>query len=263
MPSKIYLTIDDSPSAHTDELTDFLLAHNIPAILFCRGDRLAEHPKAAIRAIQKGFIIANHAYSHRRASTLTYEEMVEEIQKTELLIDKAYKEAGTPRPVKYFRFPHIDRGCGGWVVDYDAVPEYRDILTSLFSEGLNITLTPPSDGQKEKKSALQSFLRAEGFVTPFEGITHPWYTATEMATAVDALFTYSTADWMLSSRHAGKWPYKTWGDLKQKIDDDPWLHDENSTHVILLHDQNGLLNVSKEILQYFLNQEFVFVDFKN
>ena len=38
--SKAYLTIDDSPSARTDDLTDALVARKIPALLFCRGDQI-------------------------------------------------------------------------------------------------------------------------------------------------------------------------------------------------------------------------------
>lgn len=246
-----YLTIDDSPSSHTDELTDFLADHDIPALLFCRGDRLAESPEPVVRAIQKGFCIGNHAYTHRRASELSFAEMVDEIERTEALIDKAYKHAGAGRSVQTFRFPHMDRGCGGWVVDYDAVPdEYRKILIKLFVEGLNISLSPPHEEQREKKQNLQEYLKAEGFVSPFRGVNHKWYAETEMAEAIDAMFTFSASDWMLTPRHQSKWPYKSLDDLKQKIDDDPWLKAEDSHHILLFHDQDGLLDVTMALITH-------------
>lgn len=249
-----YLTIDDSPSAQTDALTDALQARNIPALLFCRGDRLDQTPDPIVRAIQKGFVIGNHAYSHTRFSTLTFVQGAREIERTDRLIDAAYKAAGVPRPGKYFRFPHLDRGCGGWVVDYNAVknPVDRDALIQLFSGGLNTTLEPPTPAMQENKQALQDWLRTQGFTAPpCPGVTHSWFAHSEMAQAVDSMFTFSTSDWMVTPHHAGKWPYKSVADLKAKIDDDPFLGREDSAHIILAHDQDGLLDTVAALLDHF------------
>lgn len=256
---KALLTIDDSPSERMDDLTDFLCAMSIPAIFFCRGDLLAKNQTPVVRAIEKGFIIANHAYGHRRAGALSCEENVEEIEKTESLVESAYRAAGRPRPAKYFRFPQMDRGCGGWVVDYDAVPAHRETLVSLFAEGLNLDLVPPTDEQKHKKQRLQDYLRREGYAPlPSSGITHPWFAQTEMAHAVDAMFTYSTADWMLTTRHKGKWLYKTLDGLKRKIDADPWLKRGDSAHIILAHDQAEIFDVSTALISYLQETGFMY-----
>jgi peptidoglycan-N-acetylglucosamine deacetylase len=233
-----YLTIDDTPSARTDYLTDALVERGIPALLFCRGDRLAVNFDPVVRAIKKGFVVGNHAWSHTRFSTLPLEDGIREIAKTDELIEKAYKMADTPRPAKYFRFPHIDRGCGGWVVDYDALlPSYRDALVQLFGGGLNIKLDEPTSAMKLKKESLQDWLRAAEFTQPeFPGVRHGWYRETEVSAAADTMFTYSTGDWMITPRHLGKWPYKSTDDLKAKIDDDPFLNKEGA-HVILAHDR--------------------------
>ena len=97
MTPRAYLTIDDSPTKHTDELTDFLAERNIPAILFCVGGDYADlgvpsegmesMPDPVFRAIQKGFLIGNHTYSHSRYSDMRYEDMVKEIEKTESIIE--------------------------------------------------------------------------------------------------------------------------------------------------------------------------------
>jgi peptidoglycan/xylan/chitin deacetylase (PgdA/CDA1 family) len=254
-----YLTIDDSPSSETIKLVDFLDDANIDALFFCRGDRLEENPEPIIHAIKKGFIIGNHAYSHQRASTMSFIDMAGEIERTETLIEEAYTQAGKTRPAKYFRFPHMDRGCGGWIIDYDRLPEkHRETVIRLFSEGLNISLSPPHIEQVEKQARLQEYLKEEGFMRPFTNISHEWYKDTEIAEAIDTMFTFSTSDWMITKRHQGKWPYKNLDDLKEKIDSDPWLNLENSTNIILAHDQEGLLDITKELISHALYQEIEF-----
>jgi hypothetical protein len=154
----------------------------------------------------------------------------------------------------------MDRGCGGWVVDYDAAQEHRAALLSLFADGLNVTLDPPSQADIEKKQKLQAFLKAEGFTSPFAGITHRWFAETEMARAVDAMFTFSNSDWMLTARHLAKdWPYKTIADLKRKMDDDPWLWAEDSRHIVLAHDQPEIEKVTIETIRYLLDKGFKFI----
>lgn len=259
MALKAYLTIDDSPSSRTDDLTDALKERGIPALLFCRGDRLEQNPAPVIRAIEKGFVIGNHAYSHTRFSTLPLEQCIGEIEKTEKLIDAAYEAAKKPRPGKYFRFPHMDRGAGGWVVDYDAAPAHRDALLKLFGDGLNIDLKQPSAEMVEKKERLQEYLKKSGFSAPFPA-SPPFYAQTEMAAALDAMFTYSTSDWMITQRHAGKWPYKTLADLKKKIDNDPWLWHEGGTHIILSHDQGETADATVALAGYLADRGFEFIN---
>jgi len=253
------LTIDDSPSVQTDALCDFLVRRNVPALFFCRGDRLDLNPEPVVRAIGAGFFMGNHAYSHTRFSTLSYEDGVAEILKTETLIDAAYKKAGVARPAKYFRFPHMDRGTGGWIIDFDAAGQHKDRLIRLFAEGLNIDLTPPSAALRDKKDRLQEFLRAQGFVPlPGADLTLPWYRDTELAQAVDAMFTFSTSDWMVTPRHAGKWRYKTLADLLNKIDEDDTLWQSAGHHIILAHDQDDLLPVVSALVDHILDKGMEF-----
>lgn len=259
MPLEAYLTIDDSPSAHTGELTVALRERGVPAILFCRGDRMEYNPEPVIEALRDGFILGNHAYSHTRFSTLSFEQCVDEIERTEKLIEAAHAAAGAARRGKYFRFPHMDRGAGGWIADYDAVPAHRKALIELFTDGLNINLTPPSAEQIDKKKKLQRYLKENGFTAPFPPVALPWYAETEMTTAIDAMFTYSTSDWMITARHAGKWPYKTLEDLKKKIDNDPWLWREDSRHIILTHDHDGNITTTIVLTDHLLDKGFKFL----
>lgn len=263
MPRDAYLTIDDSPTHETDALLDFLIARDIPATLFCIGsaykdmhiecEGIEQNPGPILRAIQKGFLIGNHTYTHRRSSELAYEEIVAEIEKTEMLIDGLYKQAGKTRPARLMRFPHIDRGAGGWVVDYNAAGPHKEVLMELFGSGLNISLNPPSEAQIEKKDKIQDYLKREGFVTDiYKGVTFPWYQG-EMKESRDLLYTYSTSDWMLNpdlACYSEPWAYKSLEALKGKIDDDPWLQDEGSAHIVLAHDHNKLFGVVTALIAH-------------
>ena len=256
-----YLTIDDTPTAHSVALGDMLVRMDVPALFFVRGQRMDENAEPVPELIARGFVMANHLYAHKRSSTLSFDEVVEEITRTEVLIDAAYKKAGVARTGKYLRFPHIDRGTGGWVVDFDAVPaRHRDTLVKLFADGLNVSMDKPAPEAFEKKRKLQDWLRAEGFTAPpFHGVTHEWYTETEMAQAIDAMFTFSTSDWMLTERHKGKWPYKTVADLCGKIDSDPFLSREDSAHIILSHDDPDNLNaVTEALINHLRRKGFAF-----
>jgi peptidoglycan-N-acetylglucosamine deacetylase len=107
---KVYLTIDDGLSNDARPKLDLLLAKGIPAILFCRGDLLQRSPDIAIYAIQKGFVIGNHSYSHPSFSHIDLNIARQEITRSEHLIDNVYKRAHAKRPAKIFRFPYGDNG---------------------------------------------------------------------------------------------------------------------------------------------------------
>jgi len=92
-------------------------------------------------------------------------------------------------------------------------------------------------------------------------VTLPWFADTEMAEAYDAMFTFSTSDWMVTPRHAGKWPYADLSDLKRKIDDDADLRDARGRHIILAHDQDGLFPVVTALIDHMLHKGFKFHEF--
>lgn len=269
MSKYLYLTIDDSPSAQTDALTDFLLQKNIPAVLFVRG-ALMEDPQnfsKIVRAIQKGFLIGNHSYAHERTSHIGFDAQTSQITKTQNLIDRAYNAAEKKQPIKTFRFPHLDRGCGNaYVADFENFPSaYRDAAQKLFWDGVRLENTDrPTPAQMTLKNDIQRWLRAEGFETlPTQKVTHPWYCATELGQAVDTLITYSTSDWMILPRHLGKWPYQSLDDLTRKIDSDPWLNTPESANIVLIHDygEEDSLTHFRKLITYFLNQNFEFINF--
>lgn len=105
-----YLTIDDAPSQDLPEKIDVLRKYDAPAVFFCEGRKLAERPECGQQILEAGFHIGNHAYSHPHFSDLSIQEGVDEILRTERLIEDVYEQCGIDRPAKLFRFPYGDKG---------------------------------------------------------------------------------------------------------------------------------------------------------
>lgn len=238
MPST-YLTIDDSPSAHTDAMTSFLVARSVPAILFVRGDRFEKNFDPIVRAVERGFAIGNHSYAHRPAGEMSFDEWVEDFQKTEVLIDEAYRGAGVSRIHRLHRFPYIDRGDG------------QKLERSLVA-GEQLQLNG-----SDKVDQIQSYLRGCNVEQPFTNTQLP-----VVETAADCLLTFSSADWMLGPRHIDDdgHPIKTTGDLLKKLYADKRLCEQSGNSVFLMHDQDGLYDVFVEVIESMLNNEFTFLE---
>jgi len=262
MIRKAYLTIDDSASDRTDDLVDYLVSKGIPAVFFCWGENLEKNPAAMVRAVKKGFVLANHTNTHQRASDKDVAFTVGEIKQCEFLIDRVYKEAGVKKSHKYFRYPHVDRGTGAWVIDYDQYDfAMGQIIKEEIASGVNLPdKTKPLAAAFDKKQQLQTYLKEEGYTNPFTKVTHKWFWEGEMGTAVDSLFTYSNADWMLLPHQIGKWPYKSVEDLKQKARSNRWLNVENSVNLVLAHDKTPIVDVTIELIGDMLESGIEFIE---
>jgi peptidoglycan/xylan/chitin deacetylase (PgdA/CDA1 family) len=259
---KVYLTIDDGPSNHFTKLIDFLHERNIPAVFFNRGDMMDERPEAVIYGIKKGYLMANHTYSHRRASKLPLEKIYEEIEHTDRILHALYKKADVTRPGKYFRFPYMDRGMGPMLVE-DLPRQYKAAHDELLGAGLGHAPEKPDAEHIHKKRYIQSHLKDMGYTQlPCKNITLSWYAHTEMAEAIDSLCTYSTSDWALLDRHKGKHGFSTIEDLTRKIDEDAGLKDESSNHIILAHDQDEIFDVVTALVDHMHKKGFEFLPFK-
>lgn len=158
-----YLTIDDAPSETLPEKIAVLEEHDVPAVFFCEGRRLAEFPTHARQAVTSGFHLGNHTYAHRRASDLSVESFRDEVTRTESLLEDVYGPLSTSRPAQLFRFPYGDRG-----------DENHEALQRILSDH---DFTPPDPGQ----------------------IAYDWYAETH-AGARDWFWTVSVEDWAIETR---------------------------------------------------------------
>lgn len=247
---KAYLTIDDSPSARSDDLIDGLVARGVPALLFCRGDLLADNPEAMEGAVQQGMVLGNHGFIHKRAGDLGFEGVVDSIARTEWLIDQVYKDANVTRPGKYFRFPYIDRGDGDLLER-----RFFDIIAAA-QTGDDVCIP-----QNDAVLKIQEWLAGQGFEQPFTGVSHPLYQLPLIHDAHDCLFTYSTGDWMLNARYKGKQPMQTLTDLTAAMEADPYLMHEPGAQIILVHDHAEITDAVLGLVDYLLNKDFTFEEF--
>ena len=102
-------------------------------------------------------------------------------------------------------------------------------------------------------------MKHEGFTQPYHGVTHPLYQSGAIAGWADCLITYSSNDWMLTARHKGQWEYKNLDDLKNKMEDDPWLCREGGAQVVLFHDDPEIGQDVIALIGYMLDKGFVFL----
>lgn len=223
---KAYLTIDDSPSAHMKQKIDFLFDKGIPAIFFCEGSKIKQHPQTVLYAIQKGFIIGNHSLNHPQFSAITLDEAFEEIQLTDNLIEEMYQQVGVKRPAKYFRFPYGDKG--GLVGDYP-IAEYGE-------EGAR------------RKDAIQQYLRDLGYTQPtFDNITTAYFRKAGLLDDVDWYWTFDTFDWSVNSDEP-MYGITSLEAVYDRIDTDApeaacGLNRPESEEIVLIHDHENSTDI--------------------
>lgn len=252
--SKLYLTIDDSPSSGSDRIIDYLSEHNIPALFFCRGDKLEQNPDPIINAVKKGFKIGNHAYSHRPAGEIGIDAVIAEIEKTEEIISQIYQEAGFDSYDRIFRFPYIDRGDGDRLER-----RFSEIIEKVKCGKQDFSLHDKNNPKNRNVNIIQEYLREQGYVQPFKNINHPLYEVQEIAEAIDCIFTFSSCDWKLNSRHKGKYGVNDTNDLKKIIELDDCILRENQNGIALFHDHDEIIDVTLCLIGYMraLNVGFI------
>lgn len=229
---KVYLTIDDSPSPNTERLVDFLVGRGVPAILFVSGALLEQNPRAIEYAIRNGILIGNHSYAHKPAGEMEPQEWCDDMELCDHLIEAAYARCDIARPAKYYRFPYIDRGDGKKIEQIDHEHIVENNTTSI----------------------LQQYLKEQGFKQPFKDMPTSY-----PMDAADCLYTYTARDWMLNDKHRGKHEIKTREDLIARAAGDAALWDESHAHVLLLHDQAGMVDDACALIDYFIDKGFKFL----
>lgn len=188
-----YLTIDDAPSENLPSKLEVLETHDVPALFFCEGRRLADYPEYARQAIEAGYHLGNHAYSHQHASEISVEAFADELERTDALLEDVYDDAGIERPAKLFRFPYGDKGD-------DRAPQFQQVLED------------------------------RGFTSPnADRIGYDWYAA-DHADDHDWFWTISLEDWSLDSRAELREQVESVTDrLADSAADIVLFHDANNT----------------------------------
>jgi peptidoglycan/xylan/chitin deacetylase (PgdA/CDA1 family) len=102
---EIALTFDDGPSRWTAEIAGVFEQHGCHATFFLRGPAVEERPEQVAALAAAGHELGNHLWSHSDSTTLSREELRDELERTA----DAVEAAGGPRPdlvrPPYFRGP--------------------------------------------------------------------------------------------------------------------------------------------------------------
>ncbi len=245
----IYLTIDDAPGMHFTSKVDYLKQHNIPAIFFCIGNLMAKRKEEVVAAIHKGYVIANHSYSHPHFSKITIEQAKQEISKTDDLINEIYLLAGVERKHYWFRFPYGDKGdkLNGYVLPSPKF--YGDWFRKP---------------DLKRKSAIQDHLKQLGYSQPdFSNIQYAFMRDNQLFNDIDWHWTFDIMEWAtlenkptfgvkdlksVLARMEENTPLDTRGKTgTEKI----WLQ-SNSPEIVLLHDQDETTELFYKIVDKLL-----------
>lgn len=99
---EIYLTFDNGYEAgYTSSFLDVLKKHDVQATFFVTGHYVKEEPELLNRMVKDGHIIGNHSYSHPDFTTMTKNEMEEELSR----LDDAVKKVANVQTAPYLRPP--------------------------------------------------------------------------------------------------------------------------------------------------------------
>lgn len=177
-PAKyVALSFDDGPNNDTTpKVLDVLEEFNAPASFFVVGqsinDSSAEQMK---RAIAAGCEIQNHSYTHSFMTKLTIGDVVDEIKRTDDLVEKY-----TGKRPTLFRPPYIDHnkpmhdavghvfisgvGCQDWEPDRNAQTRFNDLMAKV-QDGDIILLHdfPGNDNTVEALRLIIPELRKQGY----------------------------------------------------------------------------------------------------
>jgi len=98
----ISLTFDDWGSDYTvTKILDLLKEYNVKASFFLRANGAEHNPNLARAIVEEGHDVANHTYSHPVITTLTPEQLQDEVVKAHQVITEAIQQ----KPTMLFRPP--------------------------------------------------------------------------------------------------------------------------------------------------------------
>ncbi len=215
--NKAIVTIDDMASENTPAVVDYLCEKKITAVMFAVGENVEKHYEQAAYALQKGMLIGNHSYSHPGFSGISMEECVEQIERTEEILDKLYRDAGVERKYKPFRFPYGDKGG-------------------------------------DKHAALQELFKKKGFdKLSDDAITYPWYLESGAHEDIDTFWTFDFAEYRIrpGADFTEETVFERMNDMTPGVGA-PLLKEGNS-HILLLHAHDDTEKMVPEYYRLFLD----------
>ncbi len=84
----VALTFDDGPSQYTEKIIRVLEEHEVNATFFILGNKVVAYQDILKRSVQNGNELGNHSYNHKWLSQLSTGELVDQIDKTQKIIQE-------------------------------------------------------------------------------------------------------------------------------------------------------------------------------
>lgn len=220
------LTIDDMASENTPKIVDYLKQKGIKPILFAVGGNVERYYDEAVYAVKNGMIVGNHSYSHPAFSSLSLHDCIDEIEKCERVLDRLYRDSGVERIYRPFRFPYGDKGG-------------------------------------EKKDALQSYLRENGFHKVADTqIPYPWWKENRLDADIDTFWTFDFEEYVIRPG-SGYTKDFVWNKMHDEHPNSgAVLFAEGHRHLLLMHDhaetEQMLPGYYRLFVEHLLENGFVF-----
>ena len=86
-PKLVALTFDDGPCQYTQRLLDGLAERGAKATFFVQGIKAEQYPDLIRRMIAEGHQVGNHSYDHPNLSQIPLDEAVEQLVRTNDILD--------------------------------------------------------------------------------------------------------------------------------------------------------------------------------
>jgi len=86
---QVALTFDDGPIAYTPQVLAILRHYNVQATFFCIGKNIVQFPSYLRQALAGGNVVGNHTLNHPHLPTLPFQEIYEELSKTQNAVQHA------------------------------------------------------------------------------------------------------------------------------------------------------------------------------
>ena len=80
------LTIDDGPTAHTEEILVALDSFGVRATFFVIGESASRHPELVAKILASGHAVGMHGWTHTRFPQLSEQELLEELRRTQRVL---------------------------------------------------------------------------------------------------------------------------------------------------------------------------------
>ncbi|KAL6811079.1 cystathionine beta-lyase [Trichoderma sp. SZMC 28013] len=99
----IALSLDDAPSAHTDEIMQVLRENDAHATFFVIGQQVEGREATLRKLVAQGHELGNHAMRDEPSSSLSNDELERQVKEVKALLTTAYEAEGKILPNNYFR----------------------------------------------------------------------------------------------------------------------------------------------------------------